>query len=220
MVSDGAHFKVAVLWPSSSKKFLIGSNNKPYMTIEPGTKTNNPDLQRAGALANIRPQHITDALLMRPVEADPNSMYFVEQSSEVEPDPDPQKKGAQVERPYYVLTMLERENDGEARITRRIWFDRTVQNAPMTRQQFFDNGAPVTDVTYSDFFTAGGYSLPKKTFVKRPKDNYAVTITLKPESVQVNTDIPPTAFVLNNDEGLPEINLDERVKNGAGPNKP
>ncbi|HZS44196.1 MAG TPA: hypothetical protein VFC63_03780 [Blastocatellia bacterium] len=219
MVSDGHQFKVAVLWPSSSKKFLIGSNNQQYTRIEGETKTNNADLQRAGALANIRPQHLTDAILMRPVEPDANSMYFVEQATEVEPDPDiTHKKGSQVERPYYVVTLLERENDGEARITRRVWFDRTAESAPLTRQQFFENGRVATDVTYSEFFRAGAYSLPKKIFVRRPDDKYAVTITLKPESVQVNGDVPATAFVLNNDENLPEINLDARVK--AGPSKP
>src|SRR6185295_4687863 len=127
----------------------------------------------------------------QPAETDENSLYFIEQSKEVEPDPDPtHKKGSQVERPYYVVSLLEKDSDGAAHITRRVWFDRSVENAPLTRLQFFENGEIVTDVTYSSFFDTAGHHLPKKIFVRRPIDNYAVTIILKPESVQVDSDIP------------------------------
>ncbi len=221
MVSDGTTFKVALLYPASSKKFLIGSNNHPYGRVDDASNSKNADVQRAGALANIRPQHLTDAILMQPAETDENSLYFIEQSKEVEPDPDPtHKKGSQVERPYYVVSLLEKENDGEAHITRRVWFDRSVENAPLTRQQFFEGGEIVTDVTYSSFFEVAGHRLPKKIFMRRPIDNYAVTITLKPETVQVDGEIPSTAFTLNNDEGLPEVDLDTQIKTPPAPKKP
>jgi hypothetical protein len=221
MVSDGTTFKVALLYPTSSKKFLIGTNDRPYGRVEQASGSKNADVQRAGALANIRPQHLTDAILMQPAETDSNSFYFIEQSKEVEPDPDlTHKKGSQVERPYYVVSLLEKDSDGAAHITRRVWFDRSVDNAPLTRQQFFENGEIVTDVTYSSFFEAAGHRLPKKIFVRRPIDNYSVTITIKPESVQVDNNVPETAFVLNNDEGLPEINLDTQVRTPPSPKKP
>ena len=221
MVSDGTTFKVALLYPASSKKFLIGSNNRPYGRVENASDSKNADVQRAGALANIRPQHLTDAILMQPAETDENSLYFIEQSKEIEPDPDPlHKKGSQVERPYYVVSLLEKDNDGAAHITRRVWFDRSIENAPLTRQQFFEGGEIVTDVTYSSFFEVAGHRLPKKIFMRRPIDNYAVTITLKPDTVQVDGEIPPTAFILNNEEGLPEYNLDTQVKTPSAPNKP
>jgi len=116
--------------------------------------------------------------------------------------------------------LLEKDSDGEAHITRRVWFDRSVENAPLTRQQFFEGGEVVTEVTYSSFFEVSGHRLPKKIFVRRPIDRYAVTITLKPESVQVDTDVPPTAFILNNDDGLPETNLDTLIKIPPAPKKP
>jgi hypothetical protein len=221
MVSDGTNFKVALLYPTSSKKFLIGTNDHPYGRVEEASSSKNADVQRAGALANIRPQHLTDAILMQPAEVDSNSLYFIEQSREVEPDPDiTHKKGSQIARPYYVVSLLEKDNDGEAHITRRVWFDRSVENAPLTRQQFFEGGEIVTDVTYSDFFESAGHRLAKKIFVNRPLDKYAVTITIKPESVQVNNEIPPTAFILNNDEGLPEVNLDTQIKTPPQSKKP
>ena len=221
MVSDGQTFKVALLYPSSSKKFLIGSNDHPYGRVEGSSNSKDPDVQRAGALANIRPQHLTDAVLMQPAEVDADSLYFIEQSKEVEPDPDiTHKRGSQVERPYYVVSLLEKDSDGAAHITRRVWFDRSDAAAPLTRVQFFENGEAVTDVTYSEFFESAGHRLPKKIFIRRPKDRYAVTITIKQESVQVNNEIPPTAFVLNNDDGLPEINLDTQIKTGPLPKKP
>jgi len=220
MVSDGQNFKVAIFWPDSSRKFLIGSNLRAYQKLRETSKNSNPDLARAGALANIRPQHLTDAILINGVNSGPNSLYFVEEDSEIEADPNPNaKRGAQVNRPYYVVALLENRGDGSSELQRRFWFDRTQNGAPLTRQQIFEHGTPISDVTYEGPFQVSGHQFYKKVYIQRRDDAYAVTVSFVPESVQINNEIPQTAFVLENESGLPVVNLDS-MADKAQPIKP
>src|SRR5437762_1064489 len=81
-------------------------------------------------------------------------------------------------------------------------FDR-VGGIRFARLQSFDaNGALVNDVTYgplAKFGPEGNLMLPAKISLTRPHDQYKVSITYQtPDSLTINHDYPPYAFILNN----------------------
>src|SRR6185436_13523893 len=74
MASDGEHFSVAVLKGDDKyRRFGKGTNSANYQrldTQENGTaKTNKGKLEKqtVSALSNLRPQHFTDAFMIRPI---------------------------------------------------------------------------------------------------------------------------------------------------------
>src|SRR4026207_1217732 len=79
MASDGEHFSVAVLKGDEKyKRFVKGTNNAVYAKLEADANhsTAKNDKQKTeketvSALSNLRPQHLTDAFMMRPI--DPNA---------------------------------------------------------------------------------------------------------------------------------------------------
>jgi len=83
MVSNGTTFQVKVLYPEDKRTFRMGSNAGRYKRVEAGMQMNDPTLQQAGALANIRPQHLTEAFLIQPLLLDaPNGLYFLDEMRE------------------------------------------------------------------------------------------------------------------------------------------
>jgi hypothetical protein len=212
MVSDGEKFRLKVLWPEDKRKFIVGSNEGRYKRVEAGTQSDDPALQQAGTLANIRPQHITDAFLVAPLELDgQDAVYFLDEVRRIERDTRPgAKRDAEVERTYYVLTILERIDSGpEARVQRRFWFDRTRGGTPLTRYEVYENGRPATVVTYDEYLTLeGGRPWPGRVHIERVIDGYAVDVLFERTGVELNGDVPETAFVLENEENLEVIDLD------------
>ncbi|HEY7699832.1 MAG TPA: hypothetical protein VIE88_15525, partial [Vicinamibacteria bacterium] len=57
-------------------------------------------------------------------------------------------------------------------------------------------------------------SLPTRVRIERPYDDYALVVTVHPDGIQVNRDLPGTAFVLEVPpewgENIRRINLDEK----------
>jgi hypothetical protein len=213
MASDGDKFQVKVFYPENKRKFIEGSNAARYKRVESDTVSDDPALQRAGALANMRPQHLTDAFLIKPVALDGvQTVYFLDEERQVERDMrSGAKKGAEVERRYYVLTMLERVNGGpEAQVTRRFWFDRTVRGTPLARQELYEDGRIATRVLYSDFFTtSAGLSWPERVWIERVDDGYSVEVIFEKSEVEINgEEVPVTAFKLENTEMFEQVDLD------------
>jgi hypothetical protein len=76
MTSDGEKFRVAILQDGGTgkyKKFVKGSNNADYSKLQKQlSEAELADLkaskQSVNAFANMRPQHFTDALLVRPTD--------------------------------------------------------------------------------------------------------------------------------------------------------
>jgi hypothetical protein len=73
MASDGEHFAVAVFQGDEKyKRFVRGTNSAVYQKLDaesPPTKTKNgkkSEKKTVSALSNLRPQHLTDALMIRP----------------------------------------------------------------------------------------------------------------------------------------------------------
>lgn len=214
MVSDGERFKIAIFYPDSSRAFLTGSNAVAYRKMS-SDQSGNPDVKRAGALKNVRPQHLIEALLIDSIDlSEPSLILFREEESQIENDTRPNHvKGAQVEKTYAVLTVLRKTDSLPAILLRKFWFDRTVGGAPLARQQIYDEtGSIVADVRYPDFFRVGDLRLPRRVIIHRRMDDYTITLGLDPDTTRINVPVAATAFELENSEGLPLVDLDRRVR--------
>jgi len=235
MTSDGSKFRVAILLDDTSdgkyKKFVSGTNEADYSALQEQVK--NLDLngkamqQNVNAFANIRPQHFTDAILVRPIDTEKNA-YVQSTIMQEEEDVAKAKKSPlrKVLRGYYLLDELTRNADGSLKIKRRFWFDR-VGGIRLARQQIFDaKGEIDSDITYGNtgsLTESGEYAnLPLQIIVTRPKEKYKMSLTYQsPASVTIGKSYPATAFVLENTWGLQELDLDKKLseaKNRNGEN--
>jgi hypothetical protein len=197
MASNGDRFQL-LIYPEEYRAFIEGSNEKSY-TDQARQLDRNPKLQQAGPLVNIRPQHITQALFPQPIDLeDPDIEPNMNEDIVLEDDDRPgARKNQQIKRSYYVLTVNVR---GEPAPRGKYWFDRT-RDLTLVRYQHFDSkGRLVGDVRYSGALLPPepevGLRLPSQIRIERPYDNYTLQMTLKPDSIMVNRDIPSTAFQL------------------------
>src|SRR5215211_4650864 len=225
MASDGEHFRVAVLKGEEKyRRFVKGTNSAVYPKLEAEpveTNTKNDKLKTekvtVSALSNLRPQHLTDAFMIRPVE--PNSSLIYAQSEFFQEEADTRrqaKKGDRIMRAYYLLEEFSQANPGDARLLRRFWLDR-VGGIHLARVQTYDDGGLlVTDVSYYNEKTLGSTttaSLPSRVEITRPQDQYKLSITYQDSaSVELNKEFGPKAFVLENKWQLQEVDLDAQLK--------
>ncbi|MGI8884229.1 MAG: hypothetical protein ACR2IA_08295 [Pyrinomonadaceae bacterium] len=235
MTSDGSKFRVAILLDDTSdgkyKKFVSGTNEADYSALQEQVKNldiNGKELrQNVNAFANIRPQHFTDAILVRPVDTE-NNAYVQSTMLQEEEDISKAKKSPlrKVLRGYYLLDELKKNADGSLQIQRRFWFDR-VGGVRLARQQIFDaKGEIDSDIIYGStgsLTESGEYAnLPLRIEVTRPKEKYKMSLTYQsPASVTIGKSYPATAFVLENTWGLQELDLDKKLseaKNRSGEN--
>lgn len=225
MTSDGEHFRVAILKGDEKyRRFVRGTNNANYgeLKMNETTKASNKSQgERAGretvsALSNLRPQHLTDALLLKPI-ADPRQSGLIYSRSEFyeeEADSRPSaKKNTRVVRGYYLLEELTQTATGEGHLRRRFWFDR-VGSIRLARLQTFDeHGLLDTDVSYSAEIAVGDGTtarLPSHIELTRPQDQYKLSLTYQsPESVAIDHEYNADVFVLENKWGLKEVDLDD-----------
>lgn len=194
MASDGRRFQL-LIYPEDHRAFIEGSNNREY-SEQTAKMESDPELKRAGPLANIRPQHFTSAFLFEPIDIeDPNTIAVMEEDRPLEEDNSPgAKKGQTVIRSYYVLTVIRR---GERSPRYRYWFDRTRGLELVGLRTYSRKGLLLGDVTFSDFQPAqtnAELRLPGETYIVRPEDRYALRITMKSGTLVLNRDIPQTAF--------------------------
>jgi hypothetical protein len=227
MVSDGERFRIAIYLPSDKRRFIKGSNlqSLDQMDASELQDTKDPRLKEAGGLVNIRPQHFIDAFFIKPLTVADGVNIFREESREVEPDTRVGKAGRKVEKIYYILYVVERNGSGYGVLRRKFWFDRTQPGTPLVRQQTFEtsNGKIASDIVYSDWFTApeANRSWPRRTEIDRRGDGYKFSLSLEKDSVEFNSELPVTTFVLENTENLEEINLDvQRKATSAQDNAP
>jgi len=225
MASDGQHFRVAVLKGDDKyKRFVKGTNSADYGKFDADGENSAPQTEKqktekvtVSALSNLRPQHLTDAFMIRPIEQNSSLVYAQSEFFNEEPDTRRQaKKDARVMRGYYLLEEFSPGTPGEAKLMRRFWFDR-VGAIRLARVQTYDEkGQLITDVSYSNEKSLGAgptASLPSRVEITRPQDQYKLSITYQDSaSVELNRDYPPRAFVLENKWGLPEVDLDAQNK--------
>jgi hypothetical protein len=222
MASDGEHFSVAVLKGDDRyKRFVKGTNNAIYPKLDADGTVKN-DKQKTekvtvSALSNLRPQHLTDAFMIRPIEQNSSLIYAQSEFFEEEPDVRRQaKKGARIMRGYYFLEEFSHNTAGETKLLRRFWFDR-VDGIRLARVQTYDErGQLITDVSYYNEKLLGSSttaSLPSRIEITRPQDQYKLSISYQDSaSVELNREFGPKAFVLENKWQLPEVDLDVQYK--------
>jgi hypothetical protein len=229
MTSDGERFRVAVLQGEEKyKRFVRGTNNAVYPKLEadgaePDCGDDNKNSKKmnvraVSALSSLRPQHVTDALMVRPVAASGSNVIYA-QTESFEEEPDARtvaKKGARVVRAYYMLVELSPQAEGRARVLRRFWFDRVGEIRLARLQTYDEQGKLTTDVVYKDpkaFGEDARYKLPSRVELTRPQDRYSLRITYQtPEAVKIDQPYPGDVFDLKNSWNLPDFNLDERNK--------
>jgi hypothetical protein len=231
MTSDGQLFRVAVLKGDDKyRRFVKGTNNAKYQTLEMGDGQAARDKEKlneqraVSALSNLRPQHLTDALLVRPIEPRTDAGIIYTQSEFYEEEDQPRtndkqarsNKTGRVVRGYYFLDEIFRSDDGSGHLLRRFWFDR-VNGIRFARLQTFDEqGDLVTDVTYNNtqpFGEAGRLSLPSRVELSRPHDGYKLALTYQaPAEAIVDREYPPNIFILENKWQLPEVDLDTKKR--------
>ena len=225
MASDGEHFTVAVLRGDEKyKRFVKGTNSAVYPKLD--TEANHTkqqsdkqkqEKQTVNALSNLRPQHLTDAFMIRPIEANGPYIYVQSEFFQEEPDTRPRaKKSDRVMRGYYLLEEFSQAPNGEAKMSRRFWFDR-VNGIRLARVQSYDDrGRVVTDVAYFNEKVIGNgttASLPSRIEITRPQDQYKLSMTYQDTTtVELNREYGPKAFLLENKWQLPEIDLDAQNK--------
>src|SRR5688572_21394954 len=133
MASDGEQFRVAVLQGNEKyRRFVKGTNSAIYPRLDTngtGTAPTNDkqktEKETVSALSNLRPQHLTDAFMIRPIEANSQLVYALSEFFQEEADTRRQaKKGARIMRGYYLLEEFSQTNPGGARLVRRFWIDR------------------------------------------------------------------------------------------------
>ena len=225
MASDGERFSVAVLKGDKYKRFVKGTNSAVYpkLETEPATTANKNDKQQSekeketvSALSNLRPQHLTDAFMMRPIEPNNSLIYAQSEFFQEEADTRAQaKKSDRVMRGYYILEEFSQAGS-DAKPQRRFWFDR-VNGIRLARVQTFDDqGRLITDVSYYNEKPLGSSataSLPSRIEITRPQDQYKLSISYQDStSVELNRDYNPKAFILENKWQLPEVDLDVQYK--------
>ena len=223
MASDGEHFSVAVLKGDDRyKRFVKGTNSAVYPRLETEETTANQNEKQknekvtVSALSNLRPQHLTDAFMIRPIESNNSLSYAQSEFFQEEADTRREaKKGARIMRGYYLLEEFSNES-GDAKLLRRFWFDR-VSGIRLARVQSYDDrGKLITDVAYYNEKPLGSSttaSLPSRVEITRPQDQYKLSISYQDStSVELNREYGPKAFVLENKWQLPEVDLDAQLK--------
>ena len=234
MTSNGESFRVAVLQGEDKyRRFVKGTNSAVYEKLDIDGKQTGAEKpnkvmnakETVNALSNLRPQHLTEALLINtiPDPAQSGLRYARSEFYQEEPDTRPQAKtGVRVVRGYYLLEEFSQPSSDETRLTRRFWFDR-VGGVRLARiQSFNDQGLLITDVAYGDekpFGEAGQFRLPARVEITRPHDHYKLSIAYQtPASVEIDREFRPEAFVLENRWQLPEVDLDARQRNKGAAN--
>lgn len=225
MTSDGTKFRVAILNDGGSgkyKKFVVGTNNADYSKLQKDLKAMDLDngkklKENVNAFANLRPQHFTDAMLVRPIDSSANiylqSTIFQDESDTTQGTKSPIRL---VTRGYYFLDEFRKNADGGLTISRRFWFDR-VGRVRLARQQIFDDKGEIeSDIVYGNEGDLAGdpaYArLPRRIEVTRPKEKYKMSLTYQDAaSVTIGKTYPATAFVLENSWKLPEVDLDKEL---------
>lgn len=235
MTSDGESFRVAILQDGGSgkyKKFVKGTNSADYsrlqqvLSVANGNGGNGKSAkENVNAFANLRPQHFTDAMLVRPT----NEANVYTQSSifEIEEDSSVEKKSPlrKVMRGYYMLDEFAKHEDGTLKIVRRFWFDR-VGGIRLARQQIFDAAGEIeSDIIYGregNLTETGSFTnLPLEIQVTRPKEKYSMKLTYQtPEAVTIGTTFPAVAFVLQNTWNLEEVDLDKKLSEATAERPP
>jgi hypothetical protein len=183
MVSDGDDFK---LWIPPKNKFVIGKNKLPSITADQ-------------PMENIRPQNISDALLIHRIDPE-NEIAVLENGQEILSD----VKGHRVLQDDYELTVIRKAGNGW-KLARKIIISRTDLKAH--RQLIYgDDGKVMTDARYAEYKEYSGYSFPSRIQISLPQEEYDITLNML--KVDINVPLSDEQFVLAEPPGATVVHLD------------
>jgi outer membrane lipoprotein-sorting protein len=175
MVSNGEEFRLSI---PTKQKFIIGKTSFQHPA--------------KNALENLRPQHILQALLVPPVDAEHETTYREKADHRMEA------------KRFYVVTVIEPQTNRHLILRRKVWFDRT--DLELARVQFYDpDGTCTEDVEYSNYQDFKEIHYPTHIKLNRPEDDYEVTLTI--EKATFNEPIPAEKFELKKPDGVELIDL-------------
>ena len=184
MVSNGQNFELSV---PPRNKFFIGSN-------QPVAKPT------AQPLESLRPQHILDALLLKPIDPE-TERAVMEQDMETVRDP---KSHKDVLQPNYVVIVIRNER-GNWYLARKIVFSRD-DLMPHEQQIFNTSGQLVTVGRYENFTNYSGIMFPEIIDIERPVEEYSIKMSIV--KLRINEQIKDDQFVLTRPPGAQLVNLD------------
>ena len=191
MVSNGQNFSLAI--PPRSQ-FIVGSNRQP-------TK---PSPQ---PIYNMRPQHISDALLLKPIDPD-REIAVLENTTEIVKDP---KSHKDVEQLAYTLVIIDKDATGYY-LSRKIVFSRT-DLLPHEQHIYDRQGQLMTHALYENYSDNAGIMFPAIVSIQRPIEGYSITLSIV--KLDVNVPLTDDQFVLTQPPGSQLINLDTKSSAAA-----
>jgi outer membrane lipoprotein-sorting protein len=192
MVSDGRDFRLSI---PTKNRFVMGRNDVIHPSKQP--------------LENLRPQHIFDALLLKPIETS-TEIAVLEAGMEIVRD----AKGKELWQPNYVMTVIRREERGWF-LSRKIYFSRTDLN-PARQVVYDEHGNVATDALYVKFAEFDGVMFPSRIHIARPQEEYAITLSMV--KLRVNETLRDDQFELEQPEGAQVVRLDQpKAENKAQP---
>ena len=191
MVSNGKTFELAI---PPKNKFIVGSDRQP----------SKPSPQ---PLENLRPQHISDALLLKPIETG-KEIAVLEHTTEIVKDP---KSHKDAEQSAYTLAVIDKDDNGHF-LSRKIVFSRTDL---LPHEQYIYNrqGQLVTYAHYENFSEYSGIMFPAIVSIQRPIEGYGITLSVT--KLDVNLPLTDEQFVLTQPAGSQLINIDTKSSAAA-----
>jgi outer membrane lipoprotein-sorting protein len=169
MVSSGQEFK---LWIPAKNRFIAGNNDVARPSAEP--------------MENLRPQIISDALLLQAV--DPQNELAVLEEGEI--DPATRKMSLRADYTLNIIKQSGREWD----LSRKVVFDR-IDLQPHQQLFYDEHGSIVTAVHYDEYREFNGVFFPTKIEIWRPHEEYA--IKLEVTKLTINGPIMDDQFTLD-----------------------
>jgi outer membrane lipoprotein-sorting protein len=184
MVSDGQDFK---LWIPPKNRFVVGRND---------VVSRNP----AQPLENLRPQHLYDALLLRPIDPQ-NEIAVLENDTDLVSDP----KNHKLARAQYVIDVI-RKGEGGWVLSRKVIFSR-VDLLPRRQLLYDADGNVATNAAYEKYKEENGIQFPWQIEIARPQEEYDITLNIV--KLQLNQPLADDKFLLEQPPGAEVIRLDK-----------
>ncbi len=192
MVSNGKEFK---LWIPPKNRFVEGRND-----------VDTPNAKQP--LENLRPQHIYDALMLREIDPQEETVALGV-GEELVTD----SKGHKATQPDYEIYVIRKKPDGDSYLSRKIVFSR-VDLLPNRQIVYDENGNQATDSLYGEYKNYDGVNFPSKIEIKRPQEEYDITMSVL--KLQLNEPLGNDKFVLDQPPGADVIHLNEVRTQASG----
>jgi outer membrane lipoprotein-sorting protein len=184
MVSDGKTFE---LWIPPKNRFVVGRNDVPsHNSAQP--------------LENLRPQHLYDALLVRPIDPQ-NEIAVLENDTDLVSDP----KNHKVARAQYVIDVIRKGDHGWV-LSRKVIFSR-LDLLPHRQLLYDAEGNVVTNAAYENYKEDSGMQFPWQIELARPQEEYDITLSIV--KLDLNQPLADDKFILEQPAGAEVVHLDK-----------